>query len=228
MDRIGLLAGAELLEMLAFVRGEPAAPTAADAAAALGIPRSVARWRLERLAEGGFLVPAYARRSGRTGPGAGRPAKTYAVAPESATVELPARRYPQLVRLLARALPERGRRSKLVDVGREFGRELARAARLKTAARPARAADHVCRALGRLGFQTSAEVDDDRITFVTPTCPLRPLVAEDRSLRELDRGMWSSLVAAALAGAEAGQVECETHDCLAADSVCRIVVELSG
>src|SRR5216117_1330273 len=130
------LADLDLLQTLAFVRAEPEPPTAADVSAALAVPRSVARWRLERLVEAGLLVPGYARRNGRRGPGAGRPAKTYAIAPGSAPVgaSLP---YPELVRLLIAALPPRARRSRLAEVGRLFGEQLAREASLK----PARRAD---------------------------------------------------------------------------------------
>jgi predicted ArsR family transcriptional regulator len=46
-----------------------------EAAGALGIGRTLAAYHLDRLAEAGLLSVAYARRSGRSGPGAGRPAK---------------------------------------------------------------------------------------------------------------------------------------------------------
>jgi predicted ArsR family transcriptional regulator len=219
------VADLELLKTLAFVRAEPEPPTAADTAVALGVPRSVARWRLERLVESGLLVPGFARRTGRSGPGAGRPAKTYAVAPGAADLELPMRRYPELIRLLIAALPARGRRPRLRDVGRRFGEELARAATVRPARRVETGARRICRALGGLGFQTAAEVSKGRITFITPTCPLRPLVVSDPAAADVDCGMWRSLVAAALPAA--GEVHCETHGCLVTESPCRVVVDFS-
>ena len=48
-----------------------------EVATALGIGRTLAAYHLDRLAKEGLLSVAYARRSGRTGPGAGRPAKLY-------------------------------------------------------------------------------------------------------------------------------------------------------
>src|SRR3954451_9703636 len=48
-----------------------------DAAAAAGISRSLAAYHLDKLAEHGLLTTAYARPEGRSGPGAGRPAKLY-------------------------------------------------------------------------------------------------------------------------------------------------------
>ena len=212
-----------LLNTLAFVRGEPEAPSAADVARALAVPRSVARWRLERLVERGLLLPGFARRTGH----AGRPIKTYAIAPGAADLEQTTQAYADLVQLLVATLPARGRQARLAEVGRLFGEGLARAARLRPARRAETAARRIARALGRLGFQTTAEISLGRIAFVTPTCPLRPLVANDQAAIELDRGMWQSLVGAALDDGTT-TVRCETHDCLSTDRPCRIVVELSG
>ena len=47
------------------------------AAAAVGVSRSLAAFHLDRLVREELLVPEYRRMSGRTGPGAGRPAKLY-------------------------------------------------------------------------------------------------------------------------------------------------------
>jgi predicted ArsR family transcriptional regulator len=220
------LADLDLLQTLAFVRAEPKPPTAADVSAALTVPRSVARWRLERLVEAGLLVPGFARRNGRRGPGAGRPAKTYAVAPGSTPVGT-SQRYSELVRLLIAALPARSRRPRLAEVGRRFGVQLAREASLEPARRADTAARRICRALGQLGFQTSAEASSTEITFVTPTCPLRSIVVRDQTAVDVDRGMWRGLVAAALSQ-EPNDGRCETHGCLATNAPCRIVVELSG
>src|SRR4051812_23263519 len=71
----------------AYVRAQPAATSADEVAAALGVHRNVARARLERLAEAGLVVAAYERRTGRSGPGAGRPAKLYRPAPEMEAIE---------------------------------------------------------------------------------------------------------------------------------------------
>ena len=218
------LADLDLLQTLRFVRAEPEPITAADVSAALGVARSVARWRLERLVEAGLLVPGFARRNGLRGPGAGRPAKTYAVAPGSAPVGA-SLRHLELIRLLIAALPERGRRLRLAEVGRRFGEVVARDAGVKPARRADAAARRICRALGQLGFQTSAKGSATEITFVTPTCPLRPLVMDDEAAVEVDCGMWRALGAAAFAE-EPNGARCETQGCLATDEPCRIVVEL--
>src|SRR5581483_4394850 len=97
MDALEAVGTPELREALAFVRGHPAAVTADQLAAATSVHRNVARNRLDRLAEAGLLVTRFERRTGRSGPGAGRPAKVFAPAPETAAIEFPARHYEDLV-----------------------------------------------------------------------------------------------------------------------------------
>jgi predicted ArsR family transcriptional regulator len=77
-----------------------------DAAAALGLPRATAAFHLDRLVADGLLVAGFARRSGRTGPGAGRPAKLYRQAECTVEVSLPERRYDLAGELLADAVAE--------------------------------------------------------------------------------------------------------------------------
>ena len=46
-----------------------------EAAEAVGVPVHTAKFHLDRLADDGLLDVEFQRRTGRTGPGAGRPAK---------------------------------------------------------------------------------------------------------------------------------------------------------
>ena len=73
------------------------------AAAAAGVTRSLAAYHLDRLAAEGLLEVAYERRSGRSGPGAGRPAKVYARAEREFSASAPPRDYGLAARLLAEA-----------------------------------------------------------------------------------------------------------------------------
>src|SRR5436190_24048350 len=75
-----------------------------DAATALGISRELAAFHLDRLVAVGLLQPEFRRRSGRTGPGAGRPAKLYRRADGEVDVSLPARRYDRAADLMATAI----------------------------------------------------------------------------------------------------------------------------
>ncbi|MEU0075049.1 helix-turn-helix domain-containing protein [Streptomyces sp. NPDC006332] len=77
-----------------------------EAAEALGLARKTAAFHLDRLADESLLDVVYERRSGRTGPGAGRPAKLYKRSGKEVTVSLPERHYELAGRLLAQALEE--------------------------------------------------------------------------------------------------------------------------
>src|SRR5205085_12401065 len=129
MHRLDSIGDRELRETLRFARAQPLPVTADEVASAQRIHRNVARGRLERLADAGLLIASFERRTGRTGPGAGRPAKTYRVLPELTAIEFPERRYEQLIGLVVDALPERARPDRLREIGSAFGREPARQAR---------------------------------------------------------------------------------------------------
>jgi predicted ArsR family transcriptional regulator len=75
-----------------------------DAARAVGISRPLAAYHLDKLIDDGLLAARYQRRSGRRGPGAGRPAKHYVRADRQIELSLPARDYATLAELLADAV----------------------------------------------------------------------------------------------------------------------------
>jgi predicted ArsR family transcriptional regulator len=95
-----------------------------EAAAAVGISRELAAFHLERLAAGGLLDTEYRRLSGRTGPGAGRPAKLYRRSEGDVIVTLPTRNYDVAADVMAEALDALGRRGlrAVSPVARERGR----------------------------------------------------------------------------------------------------------
>jgi predicted ArsR family transcriptional regulator len=99
-----------------------------EVAGALGIGRTLAAYHLDRLAGEGLLEVAYERRSGRSGPGAGRPAKVYARSQHELTVSVPPRDYGLAARLLAHAAAhdEHGAtRHALRAAAAAFGRDVA-------------------------------------------------------------------------------------------------------
>lgn len=100
-----------------------------EAAAALGIPRGTAAFHLERLAESGLLETEFRRRSGKSGPGAGRPAKFYRRASTEIVVSVPQRHYDLAAELLSSAIEEAERSGDpigeaLEHVSTELGRRL--------------------------------------------------------------------------------------------------------
>jgi predicted ArsR family transcriptional regulator len=71
-----------------------------QAATATGISRTLAAYHLDKLVEAGLLRADYARPPGRSGPGAGRPAKIYSRSEQELALSVPPRDYELLARLL--------------------------------------------------------------------------------------------------------------------------------
>jgi predicted ArsR family transcriptional regulator len=91
-----------------FVVGQTEPVGRDAAAAATGINRALAAFHLDRLVEGGLLSVGYRRLTGRTGPGAGRPARVYSRSPREVSVSLPARDYERVAEIFATALEKLG------------------------------------------------------------------------------------------------------------------------
>lgn len=87
-----------------FVAAQPEPVSRDTISSALDIDRSLAAYHLDKLVDNGLLTASFARPEGRTGPGAGRPAKHYARAAAEVHVSLPARDYRLVAELLARAV----------------------------------------------------------------------------------------------------------------------------
>jgi predicted ArsR family transcriptional regulator len=228
MDYLAAVGDPELREALLFARSQARPVTADDLAASKGLHRNVARSRLERLASAGLLAPGYERRTGKSGPGAGRPAKTYAVLPQLESIEFPASPFESLAAMLVDALATDGGGKRLRDIGVAFGRELGRAAGLRPVKKVEAGFERLCEAVRSLGYQASVErVGRNEAVIASPTCPLRPLVRARPEAVEIDRGMWAGLASCAISGVEAAHVRCETRDCFEDHAACKIRLELA-
>jgi predicted ArsR family transcriptional regulator len=75
-----------------------------EAASAAGVGRALAVYHLDKLVESGLLMASYQRPAGRTGPGAGRPAKLYARSDREFAVTVPPREYELAARLLVQVI----------------------------------------------------------------------------------------------------------------------------
>lgn len=75
-----------------------------EAADALGIPRSTAAFHLDRLVDAGLLTAEFRRLTGRSGPGAGRPAKLYRAVSGEFAASIPERHYELVGDILAAAV----------------------------------------------------------------------------------------------------------------------------
>jgi predicted ArsR family transcriptional regulator len=87
-----------------FVSGRTEPVGRDEAAAAAGIGRALAVYHLDKLVESGLLTASYRRPPGRSGPGAGRPAKVYARSSREFAVTVPPREYELAARLLLQAV----------------------------------------------------------------------------------------------------------------------------
>jgi predicted ArsR family transcriptional regulator len=97
-----------------------------QAAAQVGISRALAAYHLDKLTEHGLLEVERRRLRGRTGPGAGRPAKLYRRAVREFVLRTPPRDYELLGELLVRAASADERaRSALERAAGEVGEALA-------------------------------------------------------------------------------------------------------
>ncbi|MFJ9566572.1 helix-turn-helix transcriptional regulator [Streptomyces fuscichromogenes] len=95
-----------------------------EAAEATGVARTLAAHHLDRLAEAGLLDTGSRRLTGRSGPGAGRPAKVYTRARAERIVSLPARDYRTAAELLAEAAEQAGLDAGLCAAARRRGEAL--------------------------------------------------------------------------------------------------------
>lgn len=127
LDDIGLLTDAVRRRLYDFVCAQPEPVTRDAAAQAVGIGRTLAAYHLDRLADGGLVDVDFSRTNGRTGPGAGRPAKRYARSRREVAVTLPPRNYSLLAQLLATAVdatPSDALHTALADAAEREGRAL--------------------------------------------------------------------------------------------------------
>ncbi|MFJ9821349.1 helix-turn-helix transcriptional regulator [Streptomyces sp. NPDC101151] len=95
-----------------------------EAAEAAGVARTLAAHHLDRLTEAGLLESGSRRLTGRSGPGAGRPAKVYTRARAEWSVSLPARDYRTAAELLAEAAEQAGLDAGLCAAARRRGKAL--------------------------------------------------------------------------------------------------------
>jgi predicted ArsR family transcriptional regulator len=103
-----------------------------EAASAAGVGRALAVYHLDKLVESGLLTASYQRPPGRSGPGAGRPAKLYSRSDREFAVTVPPREYELAARLLVRVVeddPSGRSRAALGEAARRLGTELGSAFR---------------------------------------------------------------------------------------------------
>jgi predicted ArsR family transcriptional regulator len=148
-----------------------------EAAREAGVPVHSARFHLDRLVEEGLLEVGHRRLSGRTGPGAGRPAKVYRRSSAEVAVSLPERGYDLVGGVFAAAVERSLEGAALPEVLAEEARE---AGRRDGAAYDGKGSE-VARSAGVLagrGFEPTP--DDDGL--VLRNCPFDALARAHTAL----------------------------------------------
>ena len=112
-----------------YVAQQPGGVSRSEAAQAVGIQRTLAAFHLDRLAEAGLVSVTFRRPAGRTGPGAGRPAKRYQRSTTEHQVSVPPRDYRRAAELLAEVVDITGAEPQLQRSARSRGAAAGRAAR---------------------------------------------------------------------------------------------------
>jgi predicted ArsR family transcriptional regulator len=174
---IGALADPVRLALYEYVTAQPDPVGREAAAAAVGLPVHTAKFHLDRLCAEGLLETEFRRLTGRSGPGAGRPAKLYRRASRQFTVSLPERRYDLAARILATAVQQAGGGTPLAEALRESAYDAGgRLGAATSAAGPDLA--RLAEALATQGFEP--RVEEDELTLAN--CPFDSLARGHTSL----------------------------------------------
>jgi predicted ArsR family transcriptional regulator len=156
-----------------------------QAARAVGIQMGLAAFHLDKLAEEGLLEFEFRRLTGRTGPGAGRPAKLYRRSPRQIELSLPQREYDLAGHLLAQAIEAaetsgRGVRAELERAAFEFGRSLGQQASAHAGSHRSTSArrDATLQVLREHGFEPHLSGNE----VVLSNCPFHALAQQYTAL----------------------------------------------
>lgn len=182
-----------------YATAQPEPVSREQAAAACELPLHSAKFHLDRLVEEGLLEVEYRRLSGRTGPGAGRPAKLYRRADRELSVSLPARHYDLVGDVLASAIDESVHagtpvQESVLAVAQDRGREMAALSAPEADAE----LDRTAEVLAEQGYEPHRDGD----TVCLMNCPFDRLA---RDHVELVCGMNLGLVSGVIDG-----LGCET------------------
>ncbi len=176
-----------------------------DAARAVGISRALAGFHLDRLADQGLLETSFRRLSGRSGPGAGRPAKLYRRSQRQFEISLPQRSYELAANILATAVdtsnaPET--RQALNHAARSIGQRLGAASQSGSAKRPGskRLMEATVATLASNGYEPVRHGSELRLH----NCPFHGLVNDHK---ELVCGMNLALMEGIIEGLDVPGVE---------------------
>lgn len=182
IQAIALLAEPVRGELYRWVIDAGRAVSRDEAAVAVGVSRSLAAFHLDRLVGAGLMVAEFRRLSGRTGPGAGRPAKLYRRGPREVVVSLPERHYEIAAEVLSETIEQLDEQSldTLRTTARQAGEQVGSTARRRAGSRPSqkRLRAALLEALAERGYQPREAAGDIRLG----NCPFQSLVDDHRTI----------------------------------------------
>lgn len=187
LDPLATLAEPVRRRLYEFVVAQGVPVDRDTAAAGVGIGRPLAAFHLDRLAQAGLLGVEFRRRTGRSGPGAGRPAKFYRrPADRDVSVSLPPRRYGLAAEIFAEAVEhDREASAAVLATARERGTALAEQCAAEAAVSGTASSgaitgrDALLSILAANGYEPFVEPDG---TVRLRNCPFHALVEDHRAL----------------------------------------------
>ena len=175
---IGALQDPVRRRLYRFVAGSRESVSREQAAAGVGVQKALAAFHLDKLADEGLLATEFRRLTGRSGPGAGRPAKLYRRSAREIAIALPPREYDVAGRLLAEAVEAADTsgesvRAELQRGAVAFGRSLGEEVNARLGRRATKAQQR--RALVEVLADHGYEPHDDGRDVVLANCPFHAL-----------------------------------------------------
>lgn len=207
IERIALLREPVRRDLYFHVREAGHPISREEAADAVGVSKSLAAFHLDRLADAGLLEVEYRRLTGKTGRGAGRPAKLYRPSARRVSVSFPPTRYELAGELLMEALEAKRPEDTPEDAVRHAAHLHAGrlADRLRPTLRRRSGYGRVGEFLERLGF----EPEEGRREILLRNCPFHELVERHPQLVCGLNESFMEGITERLAGDEAAALPCD-------------------
>ncbi|MDT7573080.1 MAG: hypothetical protein QOE05_3254 [Actinomycetota bacterium] len=179
IERVSLLRDPLRRSIYRFVSRAAEPVSRDDVAGAVDASRSLVAFHLDKLVDSGMLRTSFRRLTGRTGPGAGRPAKLYERSDQQLEVSLPAREYELAAHLLLQALDsgsKAGSGERLQAAARQLGERSGAEEAERNGVPRGRAAslDRVEPVLERLGYEPFRESG----SICLSNCPFHALAEQ--------------------------------------------------
>ena len=197
---IGALAEPVRRELYRYVCSQPEPVSRDQAAQAVQIARHQAKFHLDRLEAAGLLEADYVRLTGRTGPGAGRPAKRYRRGGTEFAISVPPRDYELAGHIMAEAIAESAGTGAPIQDTLVAAAEAQGAAIAATSAQRPQSTDNALDLTADLLSRNGYEPRRTGSTIVLANCPFRALARSHTELvcqmnHSLIRGLCRSVAA---------------------------------